>query len=372
VPRAGDRLSVALDATPLFGNVTGVGMVTRALVDGLSRDPRLEVAAWVTTWRRRREIPIRLPHVRTSRLPMPARVVRAAWERVDWPPVQWWTGAVDVVHGTNYVGPPARGAAEVVSVYDLTPVRFPELCTRDTLTYPGLLRRACRRGAVAHTTSDFVKGEVVELLGWPEERVRTVYPGVPPAPVDAGDPLGPGPPYVLALGTIEPRKNLPRLLDAFDLVAEHQADLRLVVAGADGWGAEAFAAALDHMHHRSRVTRLGYVAEAERVDLLRGAQALIYPSLYEGFGFPPLEAMAMGIPVVASDAGSLPEVLGDAARVAPATDVEALAAAIEAVVDDAGLRAALVAAGQRRVQRYSWANFIDGIVDLYDWARADA
>jgi glycosyltransferase involved in cell wall biosynthesis len=295
-------------------------------------------------------------------------VLRALWRRVDGPPIEWWTGPVDVVHGTNFVVPPTRDAGAVVTVHDLTPVRFPELSTPDTLQYPALLRRALRRGAMVHTPSAFVASEVVELLGAPADRVRAVHHGVPP--VDAGDPargraLAGGERYVLALGTVEPRKDLPTLVAAFDAVAAEDPDVRLVVAGPDGWGVAAYDRAVTASRHRQRVVRLGWVGGPDRSSLLAGASVFAYPSIYEGFGFPPLEAMAVGVPVVASTAGALLEVIGDAARLVPAGDVDALSAALVEVLSDDGVRQTLVRRGRDRVSAYSWERCAEGLLGIY-------
>jgi glycosyltransferase involved in cell wall biosynthesis len=170
---------------------------------------------------------------------------------------------------------------------------------------------------------------------------------------------------VLALGTVEPRKNLPVLVRAFDQMAPSDPELRLVVAGADGWGASEFQAAWTAAKHADRVVRLGYVSDAERRDLLSGARVLAYPSIYEGFGLSPLEAMGAGVPVVAARAGALPETLGDAAVLVDPTDVDGLADALDRVVHDDELRRELVARGCRRVEQYSWPHIAPRFVDLY-------
>ena len=158
--------------------------------------------------------------------------------------VERWTGPVDVVHAT-FIGPPARSPV-VVTIHDLTFIRFPELCTRDTLQYGRLVRRALDRGATVHATSEFVAGEVREHFAIDDTRIVQIPLGVGPSA--GGDPdrdaRSPGRRrYVLALGTVEPRKNLPVLVRAFDQMAPSDPELRLVVAGADGWGASEFQAA---------------------------------------------------------------------------------------------------------------------------------
>jgi glycosyltransferase involved in cell wall biosynthesis len=349
---------------------------------------------------------------------MPARPVQWVWRRLDLPVVEWWAGALDVVHGTNFVVPPARTAARVATVHDLTAVRYPELCEPVSRGFPALVRRALAKGAFVHTPSDFVAGEVVELLGADPDRVRAVHHGVPtalatdvgatgrstglrqiepgpiePGPIEPGQiepgPIEPGPErllprevpkrpdlppgvevYILALGTIEPRKDHPGLVRAFDLLAGSHPELALVLAGPDGWGTPALEAAVAASAFTGRIIRLGYVSRAERAALLANAAVFAYPSLYEGFGFPPLEAMATGLPVVTTDAGALPEVVGDAALMVAAGDAELLAHALEAALYDDGVRAALVEKGRRRAASFGWDACAAGLAALYRDAAA--
>lgn len=362
-------LRLAIDATPLLGARTGVGAFVAGLLDELARRPEMDVTAYGVTWRGRQGLgPVVPPGVSLCRRPMAARPLRWAWTRAGGPPLEWWTGAIDVVHGTNFVVPPTRRAATVVTVHDLTSLHFPELCDVATLAYPALLRAAIARGAHVHAVSRFVANEVVTHLGADPTGVTVVYSGVPP--------VGPGEPgrgrhlagtdtYVLALGTVEPRKDLPLLVRAFDALAKDRPELRLVLAGPDGWGAEALTRAIAGARGRRQIIRLGWVSDADRAGLLAGATVLAYPSRYEGFGFPPLEAMAAGIPVVATTAGALPEVLGDAAALVPVGDADALTSALAALVDDPAARSALVERGHRRVERYRWDRGADDMVSLY-------
>jgi glycosyltransferase involved in cell wall biosynthesis len=299
---------------------------------------------------------------------MAARPLRAAWKRSDLPPVEWWTGPVDVVWGPNFVVPPARRAARVVSVHDLTPVRFPELCQRDTLDYPVLVRRAATGGALIQTDSEAVAREVRAWLAVPTGQVVAVPLGVTTA-APGGDPargrrLAGLDRYVLALGTVEPRKDLPTLVRAFDRAAERCPHVGLVVAGPDGWGTAAFDTAVAGAAHRSRIRRLGWVDDPTRGDLLAGAACLAYPSIYEGFGLPPLEAMAAGVPVVTSDLPVLVEVTADAALHVPVGDADALAEALMALVGDEALADRFRRRGRSRAGLFSWDHCAAGIADL--------
>ena len=305
---------------------------------------------------------------------MPARPLHALWARRDGPPVEWFIGVADVVHGTNFVVPPTRRAAAVVSVHDLTPLHHPELCDAATLAYPGLIRRALHRGAWVHADSGFVAGEVVEAFGADPGRVRVVHPGVPDLPglgaAEVEDvlrrvlPPGTGR-YCLAVGTAEPRKDLPGLVRAFGEVATSHDDVALVLAGPPGWGEAALEEAVAASPARTRIVRTGWLDDADLAALLGRATVLAFPSLYEGFGFPPLQAMRAGVPVVATRAGSLPEVLGDGALLVEPRDTDGLAGALERCLADASMRRALVAAGSAWVAHFSWESCGAGLEQLY-------
>lgn len=362
-------LRVALDATSLYDIRSGVGRFTAEVLTGAGLHADVEAIAYAVTFRGAGRLDDLLPPGvdAAPRRRMAAWPLRQAWVRSDHPRIEWWTGPADVVHGTNFVVPPTRGAA-VVTIHDLTYLRYPEMCTDDVLQYRDLVPRALRRGAVVHTVSEFVRREVLDEYRLADDRVVAVPNGITPA--GEGDPgsgsrLAGGDRYVLAVGTVEPRKDYPGLVRAFDLVAGHDADLRLVIAGADGWGADALTAAIAGVRHRDRITRLGWVDEHTRADLLAGATALVLASHYEGFGLTAGEALMAGVPVIATDVGGIPEVVGDAAVLVPPDDPVELAAQIDALVADEAARARLAQLGPARASTFSWARTVDGLVDLW-------
>jgi glycosyltransferase involved in cell wall biosynthesis len=367
------RLSVGFDATPLLGRPTGVGAFCVGALAGLSTLDGIDVSAYAISWRRRRGITSLVPPgVSTGQRAMPARPLHAAWGRGTLPPVEWFIGRHDVVHGSNFVVPPTRTATRVMTVHDLTVVLYPELCDPPTLRYPQLIRRAVAEGAWIHTPSQFVADQVVAEFSVDPARVRAVHHGIPPAPTR--DPVPAGLPvtlpdgcrrYVLAVGTIEPRKDYPLLVSAFGAVAAAHPDVALVVVGGDGWGAERFAAAVEASPARARIVRPGYLDDRSLDTVLRRASVLAYPSRYEGFGFPPLQAMAAGVPVVATAAGAIPEVVGDGALLVEPGDGDGLAGELVRALDGGGAVDDLVARGRRWSDRFSWTACAEGLARLY-------
>jgi glycosyltransferase involved in cell wall biosynthesis len=229
------------------------------------------------------------------------------------------------------------------------------------------LRRAVRRGAWVHTPSRFVAEEAAEILG--TDRVVPVPHGVPRLAMAAAPIVGlvGDSPFILALGTLEPRKNIARLVEAFADVSSRHPDVSLLVAGADGPAKPAVEAAREALPvaMRRRVHLAGYVDDRVRSALLAKATLFVYPSIYEGFGFPILEAMAAGTPVLAGDAGAIPEVAGDGALLVDPTDTAALADAINRALEDDDLRGTLIRAGRRRAASFSWRTAAAGLTDLY-------
>jgi glycosyltransferase involved in cell wall biosynthesis len=371
-------LRVALDATPLLGQPTGVGVFCLGALTALGERADLDVQAFAVSWRLRQGIEARLPPgVVVRQRAMPARPLRAAWLRAELPPIEWFVGPVQVVHGTNFVVPPTHRAARVVTVHDLTMVRFPQLSNAGTLVYPELIRRAVAHGAWVHAVSAYVAAEVVETFGVDPARVRAVHSGVPPMAVpDRSVVARLHPPVggriVLAIGTVEPRKDLPGLVRAFEQVAGDRPDVSLVLAGPEGWGTDQLADAIAASPFAGRIVRTGWLDDASLAGLLQAATVLAYPSVYEGFGFPPLQAMAAGVPVVATRAGALPEVLGEAAAFVDVGDIDRLAETLAEVLDSDERRAALVAAGRDRVAGYTWDACAAGLAALYRDAAAEA
>ena len=370
-PGSGEPLALALDATALLGPRTGIGTFVHNLLSHL--DPAaVTTTAFSVTWRGRNQLAAAVPSgIQVVARPVPARAARAVWERFGTPPIEWLVPHADVVHGPNFVVPPSRRAASVVSVHDLTAVHWPELCIGPVRRYPEMIRRSIERGSWVHAISDYVADEIRDHFDIDPDRVVRVHLAATTPTATGGRPPPTDRPYIVATGMIEPRKNLPVLVDAFGHLADEIADIDLVIAGPDGWRVTDLEAAIGRNAHRDRIFRLPWIDEASRQRLVREAAILAYPSRYEGFGLPPLEAMAVDTPVVAARAGAIPEVAGDAAVLVDPGNAEALATALRLVLEDDSLRERLIAAGRRRTQSFTWQECADGLTALYRRVSAD-
>lgn len=336
-------MRVAYDCGPLLDASTGVGRYTREL-GGALEARGVELARYAVSYGGPQT-----PGV--ARWRVPARVMQAAWKRLDLPAVTRLTGPTDLVHGTNFILPALGGRPGVLTVHDLSFFRSD--------TFPGgerlrtLVPWSVSRAAVVLTPTRAIAGELMERYGLEEGRIVVTPEGVSPsffgaAPLSATalGAMGTGERLVVAAGTLEPRKNLARLLEAWRAARLADKGWTLLVAGPPGWGPE--------LAPTPGVSLLGWLGDETLPGLLAAAEFFCYPSLYEGFGLPPLEAMAAGTPVLAGGYSAASEVLGEAALIVDPLDVDALGGALERLASDDDLRQRLGRAGRRRAAGYSW------------------
>ena len=360
-------LRVAVDVTPLAGVRAGIAQTVEHLLRVLPEvAPEIDVLPFALS-RSARKAPEVLP-VGTRFLSLPAGIALRLWARVDGPRVDRALADADVVHGTNFVVPPTAKPS-TVTVHDTWCLEHPEECDPNLRPFDPALRRAIGRGAWVHVSTRAVEESI--RARYAAERIGRVPFAVPPVPAAGALPRGVAAPYVLAISTLDHRKRHVHLVRAFAAVAPSDPDLQLVIAGADGNAADDVRRAVRDLPAdvARRVRLVGRVDDATRAALLRTATVLAYPSADEGFGLPVLEAMTVGVPVVATSVGGIPEVSGGAAVLVPVDDdPAALVEALQRVIGDAGLRARLRREGREQAARYTWEAHARGMADL--WLRA--
>jgi glycosyltransferase involved in cell wall biosynthesis len=382
---------IVLDGLPLQVQSAGIGAYTAGLVRALAQErPDLDIAllgissVWLTTYR--------VPAPLAGRAPLPASVrwIESSWypAAMGYPsrfglrfvPLEAITGAADLFHGTNYGAPRRLAARLIVTVHDLALLRFPQFGT------PGMrahVQRSCARLPEAHriiADSQATASDLVALAGCDPARIRVVYPACDPrfVPLDrdaarmtVAQRFALHDPYLLHVGTLEPRKNLVALLRAFARLRATAAHRhRLVLVGQRGWLYEPIFDALAALGLDDQVCVIDTARDEDLPALYAAADVFVYPSFYEGFGLPVLEAMACGTPVVTSDRSSLPEVAGDAALLADPEDEVALGEAMQRMLTDATLRRTMAERGLERAQAFSWTRCARDTLAVYEEALA--
>jgi glycosyltransferase involved in cell wall biosynthesis len=383
---------VLIDYRPALRDRSGAGEFTHQLVKALlacyppsARTPgkssALALTVFSSSWKDRLTETPDLHGASAIDRRVPVRLLNFAWHRLGWPQIERFTGLdFDVAHSSHPLLLPSRHAAQVITIHDLYFLAHPERTRAEIRRdYPGLVRDHARRASRIVVPSQFTAIEVERQLGVTAERIAICPPGAPDwAPRETA--LSDG--YILFFGTLEPRKNIGGLLDAYErLIALSDGPAQagrparevpeLVLAGKATEDARPWLERITRPPLVGHVRHIGYVEPADRRALYAGARLLVMPSFEEGFGIPVLEAMTFGVPVVAANRGSLPEVLGDAGSLVNPDRPDEIAGAMARVLSDDAFASACVAKGVLRARQFNWRRTARLVYDVYREALQD-
>jgi glycosyltransferase involved in cell wall biosynthesis len=368
---------VLLDYRPALRERSGVGefvfQLTRALLSTVvagTNGSGLELTLFSSSWKDRVNRDTGLDGATIVDRRVPVSLLNLLWHRLEWPPVELLGGdAFDVAHSPHPLLLPSRSAARVVTIHDLHFLSHPERSRAEVRRdYPALARAHAHGADQIIVPSKFTALDVEQRLHIPPERISICPHGRPAWTPRAASPSGG---YVLFFGTLEPRKNIAGLLDAYQCLLGRvngrrdrtgaggrgragRAVPQLVLAGHAPDGARGWLERIERPPLRGTVRHLGYVDPARRRELYEGARLLVQPSFEEGFGLPVLEAMTIGVPVVAANRGALPEVLGDAGLLVDPDDPSEIASAIDRMLHDEALAVSCASSGVVRAGQFDW------------------
>ena len=289
-------------------------------------------------------------------------------------PLELTTVDLDVLHSPDFIPPFRRDCRSVITVHDLNFLLFPDFLTPESASYYAQIDQAVRSCDHIIAVSESTKRDLIRLTGAVESKITVVYEAAHPIfrPLQDGENaelqarLGIPQDFILFVSTIEPRKNVPTLLKAYrKLLDEYRPDIHLVLAGEKGWLSDAVTTLVRELRLEPYVHFLGKVMPDDLLGLYNAAQMLVHPAFYEGFGLPPLEAMACGTPVVVSNTSALPEIVGDAALLVEPTDTDCLTVSMWRLLSDAELRQQLIDKGLKRARLFSWRKAAEETLAIY-------
>lgn len=352
-------MRIGIDARLIFYHQAGIGQYILRLTQALAQIDR-DDAFIIFTSRKDTTFHIEQPNLKRQRLWTPSHHRFERWAMS----LELAPFALDVLHSPDFIPPAWTRCPSVITVHDLAFLLYPRFLTRESARYYGQVDLAARQADHIIAVSNSTKRDTIRLLGVPESKITVIYEAAHPLFTPLADDVArefvrarydlPAE-FILFVGTIEPRKNLPTLLRAFKLLRErYKSPAVLAIAGNRGWLIEEVDRVIAELQLGDTVRFLGGVRNEELVYLYNAASVFVLPSFYEGFGLPPLEAMACGTPVIVSNVSSLPEVVSDAGLLIAPDDVEGLAVAMVRVLSDSALRDELRAKGLKRAQTFSW------------------
>jgi glycosyltransferase involved in cell wall biosynthesis len=368
-------MRVALELQPCCGQRSGIGTYTYELARHMSGDKDLEMRGNLFNFLMRNDdkraidcigFPI---NYNTS---MPYGLYRRIWNLLPLDYSEMFAGKADVTHFFNFIVPPKVKGKVIDTIYDLVYIRYPETMEKRNLKrIENGIQYSLERSDAVVTDSQFIKNEIVQHYGCDPGTIHVIYPAASVSNTDLSvsylaDKWRIEPPYILFIGNIEPRKNLARLIKAFEKVRKEMPQrIQLVLAGGKGWKSEAISKAAEDSPYCGDIVFTGYISDAEKSTLYRHAEMFAFPSVYEGFGMPVLEAMICGTPTVCSNAASLPEVAGDSAILADPFSEADMAEKMAEILADREKASNMSALGINRARFFDWDRSANELMHLY-------
>ncbi len=362
--------------TPL----TGIGYAALHQINALSHtQPACALSVFAAGGTDARElINAQYPDIDRKRVFPRARLAKYyAWTRLQWPPIEWFCGEIDIAHNLCHALPATKSARRIVTVHDLSVFRHPETHTPRTVhVQTTLLRQTVAKADHLIAVSEFTKQELVDVLSANPDSITVVPNGVEveafQQPIDEDactklrEKLGLSGHYFMYLGSIEPRKNIVRLVEAYAQLREQIADCpKLLLVGNPAWGAAPSLESIARHNRDNDIVHTGYLERGDAIMLLRNTLACVYPSRYEGFGLPVLEAMAAGTPVIASDTPAISEVAAGAARLVPPEDPSEIAEAMNEMLQRTPETNARIERGYARANELTWTHSAEALYACY-------
>ncbi len=370
-------MRIALDGLPLSRELTGIGHYTLELGRHLAENKPDDHVSIISSR-------LFLPTVTSTSVPSNLKLLRPSLN----PVIRFWwkfglpkflsRNGIEVFHGTNFQLPSRPGCATVLTIHDLSPLLYPETHeARNVLRSKRSLPLAAQTATVIICPTEAVRQEVHEHLGIPVDRIVAIHEAARDCFISANDhevarvkqQFNIGNEFLLYVGTIEPRKNLLSLVMMFEQLVDAHPNLQLVIAGKKGWMVDELFAYVRRSPVRNRIVFTGYLSDAELCALYTSCTLFVYPSIYEGFGLPPLEAMSCGAAVIASNIPSIAEVLNGAGRLVRPDDLETLKGTVDELLSDRDSREQLASAGRERAIKFSWAATAERVREVYERAR---
>lgn len=372
-------VTIGIDYTPAYEQGGGIGRLTRDLVTALSAlDDETNYKLFIAGAKLSDSPPTLAPNFRWKPTRITPKWLARIWHRTRLPiPIETFIGDVDLFHATDFTLPPTLPKTKsIVTVHDLSYVRVSDAASPRLKAYlDKVVPRSVKRATHVIADSQATKDDLMQLYKISSNKVSVLLSGVDSRykPIDNSVVNMtmrnkydiPNAPYLFSIGTIQPRKNYSRVIRALKHLREQGYDLHLVIAGGKGWLEDEMYKTLDETSLHDVVHLIGFADEADIPALYSGAECVVFPSLYEGFGFPVLESMACGTPVVTSNVSSLPEVAGDAALMVNPYDVEAITHAVGQILENSQLRDTLIKRGFEQASKFTWENSAKQLQKIY-------